>query len=195
MSFSAPDMNELVAARQGDALARQRLAERVLHTVVQWCARLGGPRVDADDAAHDVMIVLITRLPLFDAPERFPSWLYGVTRRVLAQHRRRAWFRRWVPGVEIADRPDPAASPGRLAESNQTSRRVQLALEDLSDSHREILVLADVEERTETEIAELLQLPLGTVRSRTRRAREVFLGVAPRHGLRPSHLEVVEGGS
>ncbi len=188
-------MNELVAVRQGDALARQRLAERVLPTVVQWCARLCGPKVDAEDAAHDVMIVLITRLPLLDAPERFPAWLYGVTRRVLAQHRRRAWFRHWVPGVEIVDRADPARGPSGNAESSETSARVQRALEDLSDAHREILVLADVEERTESEIADLLQLPLGTVRSRTRRAREVFLALAPKHGLRPTPFEVVEGGS
>lgn len=188
-------MNELAATRQGDPLARQRLAERVLPTVVQWCARLGGPKVDAEDAAHDVMIVLLTRLPQLEVPERFPAWLYGVTRRVLAQHRRRAWVRRWLPGVEFGERPDPKAGPDRNAESNETSARVQQALEDLSDSHREILVLADVEERTETEIADLLQLPLGTVRSRTRRARETFLGVAPRHGLRPSHLHVVDAGS
>ena len=64
-------MNELVGARQGEPQSRSRLVERVLPTVVQWCARLGGPKVNAEDAAHDVMIVVITKLPVFDAPGRF----------------------------------------------------------------------------------------------------------------------------
>ena len=195
VGFPSPDMNELVGARQGDPQSRSRLVERVLPTVVQWCARLGGPKVNAEDAAHDVMIVVITKLPLFDAPGRFGGWLYGVTRRVLARHRRLAWFRRWAPGVDVFDRADTVEGPAGLVEANQTADRVQQALEAVSADHREVLVLADVEERTESEIADLLQLPIGTVRSRTRRARDAFLQVAPRFGLRPTHLHALEGGA
>jgi len=195
MGALSVDSHELLAAHAGDHPARERLAERVLPTVLQWCARLGGPRVDAEDAAHDVLIVMITRLPVFEYPDRFGAWLFTVTRRVLARHRRRAWFRHWVPGADINHREDPGAGPLAAAQVHQTVVQVQAALESLSEPLRVILVLADAEDRTESEIGELLQLPLGTVRSRVRRAREAFLQVAPRHGLRPTRLEVVEGGS
>jgi len=175
------------AARRGDTAAREVLLDRALPLILQWCARLGGPRVDAEDAAHDVGVVLLTRLTELREPDRFGAWLFGVTRRVLAQHRRTAWLKRWVPGFGT-ERVEGDADPLRDAEISETTRRVQAALEDLSEPHREALVLFDLEERTESEVAELLDIPLGTARSRLRAAREAFRRAARKHHL---HAEVV----
>lgn len=182
MSLIPPDANEVLAARAGNAAALQALSVRALPHVLQWCARLGGPRVDPEDAAHDVMIVVLTRLHTLSEPELFGSWLFGITRRVLAGHRRRRWFESWIPGMRGEPR-DPAADPHYQAELSDLSRHVQGALEDISTEHREILVLTDIEERTEGEVAEILRLPIGTVRSRTYRARKAFLQVAEKHHL------------
>lgn len=184
----------VVAARAGDAAAREELADTVVPMVLQWCARLGGPRVDAEDACHDVCIVVLTRIDRLEDPERFGTWLFGITRRVLAQHRRRAWVRKWVPGLTV-EVTDHRADPGRDAEARQTTRRVHAVLESLSENEREVLVLFDLEERTESEVADLLDIPLGTARSRLRTARERFRRAAGRHLLAPpTDARIEEGG-
>jgi RNA polymerase sigma-70 factor (ECF subfamily) len=180
-------------ARRGDAAARERLVDRWLPTVLQWCARLGGPKVDAEDAAHDVMVIVLTRLDGVRETEHFSSWLFGVTRRVLASHRRVAWVRRWMPGI-MPEAIDPTAGPAQRSELSETSRRVQSALEELPEAQREVLVLCDLEDRTDTEVAAMLQIPVGTARSRLRLARERFRRSARRHQLAPDLLEVASGG-
>lgn len=168
--------------RRDEPGAYDRLLDAVLPVVLQWCARLGGPRVDAEDAAHDVCVVLLRRVGAIRDAQRFPAWLFGTTRRVLAQHRRRAWVRRWVPGLLI-EAVDPDADPFRAAELSEQARAVQATLDDLSEREREILVLFDVEDRSESEVAEILDIPLGTARSRVRAARERFRRSAARHRL------------
>ena len=58
--------------------------------MLRWAARLGGPAVDPEDIAQEVFIVVIRRLGDVDDLDRVSAWLYGVTRKVVAQHRRRA---------------------------------------------------------------------------------------------------------
>jgi RNA polymerase sigma-70 factor (ECF subfamily) len=68
-------------------------------------------------------------------------------------------------------------------------------LDGVSVDHREILVLIDIEERSEREVADLLSLPIGTVRSRVHRARQAFLAVARRLQLPAVVFERVREGS
>lgn len=181
------------AARRGDRAAREAVVDNVLPEILQWCTRLGGPKVDAEDACHDVCLVLLGRFDKAPEVERLGAWLFGVTRKVLAQHRRRAWVRRWVGG-EVPDAPDPRQDPERAADERHTVRRVQQALEALTPNDREILVLYDLEERSESEISELLDIPVGTVRSRARVARERFRKVARHHALVSQVVAIAEGG-
>jgi RNA polymerase sigma-70 factor (ECF subfamily) len=135
-----------------------------------WCLRLGAADGNAEDAAHDVLEVVLHRLHTLREPEAFPAWIYGITRRVLAKQRRRAWFRRWLPG-EPPDLPDPGPAPLRATEANEVAHQVWTALHQLADHHREVLVLCDLEERPDSEVAEMLGIPKPTVKSRLRRAR------------------------
>lgn len=145
-----------------------------LPVVLGWCSRLGGPRVDAEDAAHDVMMVVARRIGTVFAAEQFPAWLFAITRRTLARHRRRAFVARWIPGLSV-DAADPGASPVRLYAVAETNRRVQEILESMNEQDREVLVLALLEDRPDTEVAAMLEIPLGTMKSRLRRARDRFL--------------------
>ena len=191
MRLIPPDIAEVRAARAGSSEALQDLMARALPCVLQWCARLGGPRVDAEDAAHDVIVVVLTRIHTLAEPELFGPWLFGITRRVLAAHRRRRMFESWIPGLA---RTGPESDPHAQAELSDLGRQVQAALDSVSVDHREILVLIDIEERTEREVADLLSLPIGTVRSRVHRARQAFLLVARRLQLPAVVFERVREG-
>jgi RNA polymerase sigma-70 factor, ECF subfamily len=172
-----PDL--VSAARSDRPGARERLLDDCLPVVLSWCRRMGGPKVDPEDAAHDALIVVLTRLDRLERDERFESWLYGITRRVLAAHRRRAWVRRWVPGAP-PDGVDGGLDPCRQAERSETVAQVHQLLERMPSRQREVLVLCEVEERTDAEAAALLDVPVGTVKSRLRLARSRFRTMAGR---------------
>lgn len=181
------------AMLRGAPGARERVMDLWLPVVLAWCTRMGGPRVDPEDACHDVFLVVLNRMGSIREPDRFPSWLFGITRRVLARHRRQAWVRKWVPGV-LPEAPDRTVGPQARAELSETSRRVQEALEQMPEAQREVLVLCDLEERTDAEVADLLDLPLGTVKSRLRLARARFRVAAERFALECEVPAASEGG-
>jgi RNA polymerase sigma-70 factor (ECF subfamily) len=164
----------LVAQAIADAPgALDRLCDAWLPIVLGWTTRLGGPRIDPEDAAHDVFLVVFRRLSEIQKPESFAAWLYGITRRVISAHRRRAWIRHWLPGAAI-EAPSSDPDPYRQAEMAGVADRVWSALETLPTHHREVLVLCDLEERADSEVADMLGVPKGTVKSRLRRAREAL---------------------
>lgn len=171
----------IAALHRGEAGAQQDLLAHWLPIVVQWCTRLGGPAVDPEDAAHDVFIIVLRKLDSVWDADHVGPYLFGITRRVLASHRRRAWVRRWVPGV--TREPVDHVGPARLVEVSDTGRRVQAAIESLPDIEREVLVLCVIEERADSEAAAMLGVPRNTIKSRLHRAREHFARAARAQGL------------
>lgn len=173
MELSAPLLR---AAADGDPAAVDALLVAWGPTVLRWCARLGGPRIDAEDAAQDTFERVLRKLHRLADPATFPAWVFSTCRGVVAQHRRRAWLRRWVGA------PDPATIDPRT-NREAVAARVHAALDTLDADLREVLVLCDLEERPAPEVATLLGLPEGTVRSRLRRARATFAEIARAHAL------------
>jgi RNA polymerase sigma-70 factor (ECF subfamily) len=151
--------------------------------VAAWCARLGGRGVDVEEACHDVLLTVLRRRDAVRSDVELGAYVYGVTRRVVANHRRRVWWRRWIPGAP-AD-PVSATTPLASLEQQDVATRVQALLEALPDRDREVLVLCDVEERSASEVAVLLGVPEGTIRSRLRTARARFRERAHTHHLHP----------
>ncbi len=195
MEAQTCDTSLVRAAARGEPGARDKLVDAWLPVVLGWCARLGGPKVDPEDATHDVLIVMLDRLESLREPSSFSSWLFGITRRVLAKHRRQAWVKRWVPGF-MPEAVDTDPSPYHQTRLSETSRRVQQALELLPPAQREVLVLCDLEERTDLEVSELLGIPLGTVKSRLRLARRKFRIIAEQNALASlAQVTAGEGGS
>ena len=150
--------------------------------VLGWCIRLGGPHLDPEDCAQEVFEVALARLDGFRGDSRPSTWLYGITRRVLANKRRRAAFRRFLGMEQIPE----VASPVRTDEEATRIRRrraVQHALERLRDDHREVVVLCDLEGRTAPEVSRLLGIPAGTVYSRLHAARRAFRDAVEAEGI------------
>jgi len=172
------------AVQRGDAPAIDALCEDWLPTVLQWCRRLAGPRIDPDQAAQEVFLVVLRRVHTVQRPAQLPSWMFAVTRRVLAQHRRRAWVRRWMPG-DVPEVADPRRSPQARAERNELVTQVADVLDQMPDDLRAVLVLCDIEDRTDPEAAEILDLKVGTAKSRLRRARARFKELCIKNGIAP----------
>ena len=181
----------LLAARAGRAGAAEELLRAWAPVVLGWCNRLGGPKVNPEDAAQDVLMKVLTHLHTIRQPERFAGWLFQVTRSVVRQHRRAAWVRGWVPGLQV-EMVDEGSDPLAWCAEEQTARRVQSALERLPDAQREVVVLCDLEERPAVEVAALLGIPAGTVKSRLRLGRERFRRAAQHLGLAPEQLATRE---
>jgi len=89
-------------------------------------------------------------------------------------------------------RADPAASPEEASYRSEQRRIVQEALEDLTFTGREVVVLVDLEERAATEVAQMLGVPVGTVYSRLHHARRAFAAALARRGV---SAELVVGGA
>jgi RNA polymerase sigma-70 factor, ECF subfamily len=169
----APAESLFIDAIEGGDLDLDRLAAAWLPHVYAWCHRLGGPGLDAEDAAHEVLITMCRSLRKVGSAEVFPTWLFATTRRTLANHRRRAWLRKWLPGP-VKDSQSPSWSPLRTVEAAQAAQAVWSVLETLPAAQREVLVLCMLEERSATEVARLVDAPVGTVKSRLRLAKNAF---------------------
>ncbi len=182
------DPADVSGAAAGDSAAWTRLASTWGPVVLRWCSFMGGPKIDAEDAAQQVFVVVWRRLDSLREPGRFPSWLFGITRRVLADQRRSAWTRRWLPGV-TPDRIDAQPSPERKAVQSELSARVADALDRLSPKHRELLILCDLQGHTMIEAADMVGIGLNTAKSRLIRARLRFGEVAAAMGLDASSSE------
>ena len=170
-----------VVAREPDAL--EGLFSEWIGVTLQWCRRLGGPRVDADQAAQEVFMVVLRRIHTVNNENAFPTWLFAVTRRVLAQHRRHVWGTRWAADSNLDHFAD-----ARLQDDPERRETIQVVwsiIDELPDELREVLVLCDLEDRSDPEAANLLGLPIGTTKSRLRRARQLFKRRAKSAGLQP----------
>ncbi len=168
------DESELVRAAQGgDQRALDRLLRDQQPRIYAVCRRIAGNDADALDATQDAMIAVVRGLPRFDGRSRFSTWVYRVaTNSCLDELRRRR--RRPIVGlpehdgvpIEIADERGP-----NVGEQVADRLLVDAALADLPEDFRAAVVLRDLCQLDYAEIAEVLGIPPGTVRSRIARGR------------------------
>jgi RNA polymerase sigma-70 factor (ECF subfamily) len=146
-------------------------------TTARWAQQLGGSGVDVDDVVQEVFLVVSRQLGRFRGDARFSTWLFEITRKITANHRRRHRWRFWrsSPSQGIDNQPSPGQGPDAALERRQTVDRFYQALDQLPEKYRTVLVLYEVEGLSTQEIAELRQLNLSTVRVQLGRAREGFM--------------------
>lgn len=173
----------LAALRAGDPDAIERFYGEHAATVLGWVIRLGGPRLDTEDVAQEVFIVAIRRLGSFRGDAALTTWLFAITRRVVANARRRAALRTFIGLSDVAEPRTPTEGADLQLERLRRRRAIQHALERLRRPQREVIVLMDLEERTAPEVSALLGIPVGTVYSRLHHARRAFATALRREGL------------
>ena len=138
--------------------------------------RLGVGNANLEDALQDVFIVVQRRLNSFDSTAKMTTWLFGICLRVAAAHRRRAHKRHEQQVAEFQDRPDerPSSDPEQAAIRRETQRQIEQGLDALDLERRAVFVMFEIDRIPAPAIAEMLDIPLGTVHSRLHRARTDF---------------------
>jgi RNA polymerase sigma-70 factor, ECF subfamily len=144
--------------------------DRLYNTLVH----VTGNAEDARDAAQEAFIQAFIKLDTFQQNAAFYTWLYRIAFNVAVSHRRR---RRPTASVDRAressglEPMDPTEAPTERLEREERARQVHDAIAELSEEHREVLVLREIDGFCYETIAQILELPIGTVRSRLHRAR------------------------
>ena len=139
------------------------LAFRVARGVLRTTA-------DAEDVAQEAMLRSYRRFALLRDPSRFRAWLVRISFRLALDHGRSARRREQRETAWATDLPKPTAED--VAASNEFGRRLQEAMRALPEKSQLVLLLTSMDGHSLEEVAELLQLPVGTVKSRLHSARK-----------------------
>jgi RNA polymerase sigma-70 factor (ECF subfamily) len=161
----------------------EELYERFRKPVWRLARRLTASEEEALDATQEIFLRVWRGLAGFRGEAKISTWVFQIAWNYLRAHRRRMGRQLHFieQGTETADElvataPDPGADPERKVAAAQLLDRVDQAIAALPEHFRVVLWLRDGENLSYQEIAEVLDLPIGTVRSRLARAREALHG-------------------
>jgi len=168
----------------GDAAAWEAIVRQYNRRIYNVCYRFAGTAEDAEDLTQEVFIKMYRTLNSYDASKgAFITWVTTIARNLLVDHFRRSKHDRLTDSLESAPAgdqdaptlgeqlPDLGPSPDAGVQTQERQRTVHLALQKLSPELREAVILRDLQELEYREIAQVLRVPEGTVKSRINRGR------------------------
>jgi len=171
----AGEAGELDRARAGDVAAFGALVRRHQEQVFRFLHRMLDAREEAKELTQDVFVKAWQALPGWRPEAAFSTWLLQIARNAALDQLRRRQVVRFAPleeGLEVADE---APGPEARYASRQRQAQLERALRRLAAEHREILLLREVEGLAYGELASVLGIAEGTVKSRLARARRALL--------------------
>ena len=178
----------------GEESAWEELLRAHNRKIYNLCYRFTGRPSEAEDLTQEVFIKVFQTLTTYDAVQgAFSTWLNRVARNHLVDHYRRTHKDRLTSSIEdetggLEDKPSAEEQPIARVESRERHEILQAALNRLSPDMREAVVLRDFQDLDYDEIAEVLGVPEGTVKSRINRGRLELARVIKR-------MEGVKGGT
>lgn len=165
------DEDLLVLIANGDRDAFASLFGRYAGKVKSYLLRLGAPAAVAEDLAQDAMVNVWRRAAQFDsAKAKASTWMFVIARNAWIDKLRRERTELAYRSVTIATEESEDEGPDDASIRVQTETQMQAAMATLSEDQRQVVRLSFFEDRAHSEIAEVLSLPLGTVKSRLRLA-------------------------
>jgi RNA polymerase sigma-70 factor (ECF subfamily) len=182
--FSLPEEDALVTALgRGVEEAYELLIQRYQQPVYNLVCRLMSDPADAPDVVQEVFLKVFRNIGAFRGNSSLKTWIYRIAvneaynyRRWFSRHQRQeVAFHPEDGGPSYADRvADPGRSPFDQAADHEAGALVEQALEQLNPKFRAAVVLRDIEDLSYEEIAAVLEISLGTVKSRILRGREAL---------------------
>ena len=168
----------VAAARGGDEGAFETLVRLYEKRVFALAVRMCGSREDAAEASQEAFLAAWQGLAFFRGESSFSTWLYRLTSNACVDLLRREGRHRAAAGPSLDDEeagldvPDQTLSPQDEAERRELRESIDRGLEALTPEHRQVLVLREMHQLSYDEIADVLSLDVGTVKSRISRARK-----------------------
>lgn len=170
--------------RKGELRAFEALVAKYQDRLFNMILRMVGRHADAEELAQETFLKALENIGQFRGQSGFYTWLFRIAANLAISHRRRAGRIRFTP-LQGSDDADPgqaealtaatahrrSPSPDAAAMSSEVNRRVSAAIDELDDEFRVVVVLRDIEDMDYAKIAEVLKLPVGTIKSRLHRAR------------------------
>jgi RNA polymerase sigma-70 factor (ECF subfamily) len=168
----------------GDAAAWEEIVQRYHRRIYNICYRFAGSGDDAQDLTQEVFIKMYRTLNTYDVGRAaFMTWVTTVTRNLLVDHFRKTKHDRMTDSLDVpvsehedamplSDKiEDSSLPPDARVQSRETRESVHHALQKLSPELREAVILRDLQDMDYREIATVLKVPEGTVKSRINRGR------------------------
>jgi RNA polymerase sigma-70 factor (ECF subfamily) len=168
----------------GDAVAWEEIVQRYNRRIYNICYRFAGSADDAQDLTQEVFIKMYRTLNSYDMERgAFMTWVTTITRNLLVDHFRKSKQDRVTDSIDAAPSEhedatplsdkiqDRTPTPDASAQNRETRETVHRALQKLSPDLREAVILRDLQDMDYREIATVLRVPEGTVKSRINRGR------------------------
>jgi RNA polymerase sigma-70 factor (ECF subfamily) len=178
------DIQLIARARSGDERAFRTLLDKYERPVFSICMRMVRNRDEATDLAQEAFIKVFSMLDRYNPAYAFSSWLFKITSNLCIDYIRKRRIETYPMDDPIdgekgeivrqyeSDEPDPSA----VLDRKEKMARLNEAIEELPEHYRIMLILRHQENLSYEEIASTLEIPLGTVKARIHRAREMLRG-------------------
>lgn len=182
---AVPTDEELVAAYlKGNKTAFEEIVRRYEDRLYRLSFRMLGNHHDALDAVQEILLKLMAALPKFQGRSRFGTWLYRLAANTCLDIRRKRG-RTSAESLEAALEHSPAAAmsvlddhpadnPDVYVEQQYREEMVRAALEQLPESQRRLLVLRDLEDLSNSQVADIMGIEVGALKARLHRARQAL---------------------
>jgi len=174
--------NRIKEIRKGDQNAYAEIVEIYKNKVYQLCYRILGNRHEAEDAAQEAFVRAYINIHQYNLSMKFSSWLYRIATNLCIDRIRKKKPDFYLD-AEVTDTDGLTmysqlaatdASPEETVESLELQETIQAAILKLPEKYRSVIVLKYIEELSLQEIGEILDLPVGTVKTRIHRGREAL---------------------
>jgi len=176
-----PDEKALIErCKRGDCAAFDLLVRQYEKRVYNFAYRLAGKQSDAEDVAQEAFIRVFNSIGTFRGEANFSTWLFKIVTNVYLDERKRAKAHMTVPlddYIELEEDTvtrqieDTGPTPDLIAQEHERDEILQKAIQTLPEYQRVMVVLYHFHGKSYEEIAEVMNLPIGTVKSRLNRAR------------------------
>ena len=174
---NSDDFSLIARFKDGDRFSFEEIVLRYQDKIYNLCWHMLGNAHDAEDAAQDVFLKAFQALPKFRPEASLYTWLYRIATNTCIDYKKKPIFESLFGDSGegerlVRDRASDAPSPEKLYQSKQIGETLQESLGKLSSKLRAIIILKEIEDLSYEEIADTLDISMGTVKSRIARARE-----------------------
>ncbi|HEX4335237.1 MAG TPA: sigma-70 family RNA polymerase sigma factor [Polyangiaceae bacterium] len=172
--LSSPDLSEALHEAATARLTFRQVYDTYFAFVWRAAANRGVPDAAMDDVVQEVFLVVHRKLAGFEGRSTLRTWLSGIVRRVVADHVKKRGNQATAQETLDDHAVEAADDPAEDLERRAAVELVEALLEKMSDAHRDVFVLYELEQLTTREIAELTKTNENTVQTRLKAARKTF---------------------